>query len=133
MSIRTRWRFVLAVAALMLSISAAAADTAVATKWRPLGEAQGDCMAHAQMAIFRAGFDTATGGSQSMSGKHGDYTASIRCVADQRIVFFVLSGPSPETHDALSRRAVRPFLAGRRQHRKVSRRAAQAHRRWPSR
>ena len=96
MSIRTRWKFVLALVALMLSISAAEADTAVATKWRPLGEAQRDCMAHAQMAIFRAGFDTAAGGSETMSGKHGDYTASIRCVATQRIVFFVMSGPSPD-------------------------------------
>ena len=54
-------------------------------------------MAHAQMAIFRAGFDKSAPGSQSMSGKHGDYTASIRCLAEQRIVFFVTSGPSPET------------------------------------
>ena len=53
-------------------------------------------MAHAQMAIFRAGFDKADPGSQSMSGKRGDYTASIRCIAEQRIVFFVMSGPSPE-------------------------------------
>ena len=77
--------------------STADADTAVATRWRSMGEAQNDCLSHAQMAIFRAGFDNATGGSQSMSGKHGDYTASIRCVAEQRIVFFVLSGPSPAT------------------------------------
>ena len=78
-------------------VAGARADTAVATKWRIMGEAQNDCMAHAQMAIFRTGFETASGGSQSMSGKHGDYTASIRCIAEQRIVFFVLSGPSPET------------------------------------
>ena len=76
--------------------TAAAADTAVATKWRVLGEPQGDCMAHAQMAIFRAGFDKTDPGSQSMSGKRGDYTASIRCIAEQRIVFFVMSGPSAE-------------------------------------
>jgi hypothetical protein len=77
--------------------SGAAADTAVATKWKPLGEAQGDCMAHARMAIFRSGFDASDPSSQSMSGKHGDYTASIRCIADQRIVLFVAAGPSAET------------------------------------
>ena len=90
---RSLLAFLLAVAC----ASAAMADTAIATKWRLMGEAQRDCMAHAQMAIFRTGFDSATGGSQSMSGKHGDYTASIRCIAEQRIVLFMLSGPSPET------------------------------------
>jgi hypothetical protein len=84
------------IAAVALS-SVASADTAIATRWKPLGEAQGDCMAHAQMAIFRAGFDKSEPGSQSMSGKHGEYSASIRCVAGQRIVFFVTSGPSAET------------------------------------
>ena len=97
MSVQTRWKFVPAFLAIVLATSTAAADTAVATKWKPLGEAQNDCMAHAQMAIFRAGFDAADPGSQSMSGKHGDYTASIRCMADQRIVIFVSAGPSAET------------------------------------
>ena len=76
--------------------SAAHADTSVATRWKPLAEAQGDCMAHAQMAIWRAGFDKSEPGSQTMSGKHGDYTASIRCIADQRVVFFITAGPSAE-------------------------------------
>ena len=97
MNVQTQMKFVLAVIALLMTASAAAAETAVATKWKPLGEAQGNCMAHAQMAIFRAGFDKADPGSETMSGKKGDYTASIRCVASQRIVFFVTSGPSPDT------------------------------------
>jgi hypothetical protein len=86
----------LALAALAAASTTAPAETAVATRWRPLGEAQSDCMAHAQMAIWRAGFDKGDAGSQSMSGKRGDYTASIRCMADQRIVFFVTAGPSAE-------------------------------------
>ena|SRR6186997_2877334 len=77
--------------------SFALADTAVATKWRLVGEAQGDCMNHAAMALFRAGFDKSEPGSQTMSGKYGDYTASIRCISEQRIVFFVMSGPSAAT------------------------------------
>jgi hypothetical protein len=32
-----------------------------------------------------------------MSGKRGDYTASIRCISAQRMVFFVMSGPSADT------------------------------------
>ena len=97
MSACTRWKFVLAVAATITAVPMAAADTAIATRWKPLGEAQGNCMAHAQMALFRAGFDKANPGSETMSGKKGDYTASIRCVATSRIVFFVTSGPSPAT------------------------------------
>jgi hypothetical protein len=95
MNVQTQFKFVLPLAA-MLAASVANADTAVVTKWKPLGEAQVDCMAHAQMAIWRSGFDKSAPGSESMSGKKGDYTASIRCVATQRIVFFVMSGPSPD-------------------------------------
>lgn len=94
MMVHTRVGIALAAA---LACSPAHADTAVATKWRLVGEAQGDCMNHAAMAIFRLGFDKGTPGSQSMTGKKGDYTASIRCVSEQRIVFFVMSGPSPDT------------------------------------
>ena len=75
----------------------AMADTAIATRWKSMGESQTDCMAHAQMAIFRAGFDPRDPGSQSMSGKRGDYTASIRCLSEQRIVFFVIAGPLADT------------------------------------
>jgi hypothetical protein len=85
-----------AAAAAMVLSSAAVADTSITTRWRPLGEAQGDCMAHAQMAIWRSGFDQSDPGSQSMSGKRGEYTASIRCMADQRVVVFVTAGPSAE-------------------------------------
>ena len=81
---------------LCASMTYANAETAVATKWRLLGESQSECMGHARMAIFRAGFDPSEPGSQSMSGKRGEYTAAIRCIAEQRIVFFVMSGPSPE-------------------------------------
>jgi hypothetical protein len=85
--------------ALALGLAApagASADTAVATKWRLLGESQNDCLGHARSAIFRTGFDVTDPGSQSMSGKRGEYTASIRCVAEQRMVFFVMSGPSAD-------------------------------------
>jgi hypothetical protein len=71
------------ISALTLS-SATTADTAIATRWKPLGETQNDCMAHAQMAIWRSGFDKSDPSSQSMSGKRGEYTASIRCMADRR-------------------------------------------------
>jgi len=73
----------------------ALAGPAVATRWRDLGESQNNCLGHAAAALFKAGFDAGDFGSQSRTGRRGDYTASIRCVADRRIVFFVLSGPEP--------------------------------------
>src|SRR5215216_4907682 len=81
----------------MSASTTAIADTAIATKWRPIALDQGDCMSYARMAIFRLGFDKSEPGSQTMSGKRGDYTASIRCLSEERLVFFILAGPSPET------------------------------------
>src|SRR6478609_2234599 len=75
----------------------AVAETAIATKWRPMALDQADCMSYARMAIFRSGFEKSEPGSQTMSGKRGDYTASIRCLSEQGIVFFIVAGPSPET------------------------------------
>lgn len=75
----------------------AVADTSIATKWLPMALDQTDCMSYARMAIFRSGFEKSEPGSQTMSGKRGDYTASIRCLSEQRIVFFIVAGPSPET------------------------------------
>ena len=72
------------------------ADTSIGTKYRPMALDQGNCMSYARMAIFRLGFDKSEPGSQTMSGKKGEYTASIRCVSDAQLVFFVLAGPSPE-------------------------------------
>ena len=73
------------------------ADTAIGTKWRPIALDQGSCMSYARMAIFQLGFYKADPGSQTMSGKKGEYTASIRCVSDSQLVFFIIAGPSPET------------------------------------
>ena len=74
----------------------ATADTAIGTKWRPIALGQGDCMSYARNAIFRLGFDKSDPGSQTMSGKKGEFTASIRCVSDAQLVFFIVAGPSPE-------------------------------------
>jgi hypothetical protein len=95
MRIRT---ILLACCLIVMSASATAvADTAIATKWRPIALDQGDCMSYARTAIFRLGFEKSEPGSQTMSGKRGDYTASIRCLSEERVVFFVMAGPSPET------------------------------------
>ena len=43
-----------------------------------------------QRSSASSGFDVGDFGSQSRTGRYGDYTASIRCVATSSIVFFVL-------------------------------------------
>ena len=92
-----RIRTVLLACSLSVMSASAVADTAVATKWRPIALDQTDCMSYARMAIFRLGFDKAEPGSQTMSGKRGDYTASIRCLTEERVVIFIVAGPSPGT------------------------------------
>jgi hypothetical protein len=72
---------------------AAGADTAVATRWRQMQLDQDNCVSWARMAIFRTGFEKAEPGSQTMSGKKGEFTASIRCLSEQRMIFFVVAGP----------------------------------------
>ena len=91
-----RIRIVLLACCLFLTSAAASADTAIATKWRPIALDQGDCMSYARMAIFRLGFYKSEPGSQTMSGKKGEYTASIRCLSNERLVFFIIAGPSPD-------------------------------------
>jgi hypothetical protein len=76
---------------------AAIADTAIATRWRQMRLDQDDCMSYARLAIFRTGFEKAEPGSQTMSGKKGEYTASIRCLAEQQMIFFVVAGPDSGT------------------------------------
>jgi hypothetical protein len=95
MSIGTRGGLALALLAATPAI--AAADITIATRWKAMSESARDCLGHAQMAIFRAGFDPRDPGSQTMSGKRGDTIASIRCVPEQRVVFFVVAGPFAET------------------------------------
>jgi hypothetical protein len=77
--------------------SAAVADTSIATRWRQMQLDQENCMSYARLAIFRTGFEKADPGSQTMSGKKGNFTASIRCLADQRMIFFVVAGPDANT------------------------------------
>jgi hypothetical protein len=85
--------FACPVVAALTASPAAHADTAVATRWRQMQLDQGNCVSWARMAIFRTGFEKAEPGSQTMSGKKGQFTASIRCLSEQRMVFFVIAGP----------------------------------------
>jgi hypothetical protein len=86
-----------AVIAAASAAPAAIADTAIATRWRQMRLDQENCMSYARLAIFRTGFEKADPGSQTMSGKKGEYTASVRCLAEQQMIFFVVAGPDART------------------------------------
>jgi hypothetical protein len=85
------------------------AGPAIATRWRLTGEARDECLGHAFEAIRRAGFEPLSPASESMIGRRGDYTASIRCVTDQRVVFFVTAGPDPGETERLMEAIYRLF------------------------
>src|SRR5262245_20796393 len=89
--------FACSVIAAVSAPPAASADTAIATRWRQMRLDQDNCMSYARLAIFRSGFEKADPGSQTMSGKKGEYTASIRCLSEQQMVFFIVAGPDAGT------------------------------------
>ena len=100
------------IVALMVALAAAApavAGPTVATKWRITGESRNDCLGHAEQAIRRAGFEPLNPGSESMMGRRGDYTAAVRCVTEQGMVFFVTAGPSPAETNRLLEAIYRVF------------------------
>lgn len=109
MKTQSHVRLAAAILASVVGVSAAAADTAVATRWRITGEPRNECLGHADEAIRRAGFKPIAPGSESMMGRRGDYTAAVRCVTEQRIVFFVTAGPDPGEANRLLEAIYRVF------------------------
>ena len=100
---------VIAVLATLSLADTLLAGPAVATRWRITGEPRDECLGHAFEAIKRAGFEPLAPGSESMMGRRGDYTAAIRCITEQRVVFFVTAGPDPAETDRLMDAIYRVF------------------------
>jgi len=95
-------RAILGVAAAIAVVSPAIAGPAVATRWAEAKMPQDDCLKRAEAAIERAGFGKLERTTQSRYGTRDDYTAAIRCVVDNGIVFFIASGPSRTVTDELA-------------------------------
>jgi hypothetical protein len=81
-------------AAAVLAATSAQAGPAVTTQWTETTLTQEECLERAENAVGKAGFGQLERVGQSRFGTRGDYTASIRCVADKNLVFFVVAGPS---------------------------------------
>ncbi|HEY4635871.1 MAG TPA: hypothetical protein VIG92_04875 [Rhodospirillales bacterium] len=93
---------VLGLATMAALAPAALAGPAVATRWNDVRIPQDECLRRAEDAIRGAGFGRLERTQQSRYGTRGDYTAAIRCVTDNNIVFFIASGPSRSEADRLS-------------------------------
>jgi len=86
----------LGIAAFASATSAQAAPT-ISTRWKDLTMSQEDCLQRAESALSTSSFGRLERTPQSRYGTRGDYTAAIRCVAENKIVFFIVGGPSRET------------------------------------
>ena len=72
----------------------AQASTAITTQWNDTTLSQSECLKRAETAIRRGGFDSLAHTQESRHGVRGDYSVSIRCMAEKGVVFFVVAGPS---------------------------------------
>lgn len=99
-----RWRR-LAGAALVATLCAAPqalAGPAVATRWQEATVSQNECLQRAENAIRRSGFGRLERTQQSRYGSLDDYTAAIRCIVSNRLVIFIVSGPSRNQSDQMA-------------------------------
>ena len=78
------------------------AGPAVATRWAETKLPQADCLERAEWAIKRSGFGRIERTEQSRYGTHDGYTAAIRCIVDNSVVFFIVSGPERGESDGLA-------------------------------
>jgi hypothetical protein len=78
------------------------AGPAVSTRWNNVRMSQDQCLRKAEDAIRQAGFGRLERTEQSRYGTRGDYTAAVRCVSENNIVFFIASGPSRGEADQLA-------------------------------
>ncbi|MGC9526740.1 MAG: hypothetical protein ACP5D7_14495 [Limnospira sp.] len=79
---------------LLLSVNAAdAVPPAIITSWQETLLTERQCLQRAEIALRDAGFSESFEiVEQSIFGNRGEYTASIRCLSDQEIVFFIVVG-----------------------------------------
>jgi hypothetical protein len=98
-------RFAALAAGALLSVvlaQAALAGPAVATRWQVANIDQQECLKRAEAAITGTGFGRLERTEQSRYGTRDKYTAAVRCVTSNGIVFMIVSGPDRKLADAMS-------------------------------
>jgi len=75
---------------------------AIITSWQETLLSERQCLQRAEIALRDAGFsDSFDIVQQSVFGNRGEYTASIRCIPDKEMVFFVVVGCDYEERERL--------------------------------
>ena len=82
--------------AALAGATSALAGPAISTRWKEITMSQDDCLFQAEAAIRASGFEQIERTPQSRYGTRGDYTAAVRCVVENKLVFFIVGGPSRE-------------------------------------
>ncbi len=91
----------------------ALAGPAVATRWQQTDMTQDECLKRAEDAISRTGFENLERTGQSRYGSVADYTAAVRCITGNGIVFFIVSGPSLAQANGMAGILFQNFDAGK--------------------
>ena len=85
---------VLAGIAIWLFVPVAYAGPAIASDWAQLEVPQAECFARGEAAIRRMMPGEITRTRYSRFGQDAEYTISVRCVEEMRVVLFLASGPA---------------------------------------
>jgi hypothetical protein len=86
------------------------AGPSINTRWQDTTRGQRELLRAAERAIKAAGFTRNFSiDGQSVFEGSGDYFASIRCVASNQIVFFVVTGPDVKECAQLTTRIAETF------------------------
>ena len=75
--------------------------TTMSTAWGEIAITQEKCLTKAEIAMRNGGFSKGLEvvGNSSVFADRGAYIGSIRCIASEKIVFFVVAGPSGDRVD----------------------------------
>ena len=112
-----RFSFRAAVAAVLTIATAAPAlalgdGPAIASDWADLTIPQGECFAKGEAAIQRMGFGDIERTKYSRFGTRDDYTVSVRCIEEKRLVLFLAAGRDRVKANALQLNLQRNYLKG---------------------
>ena len=87
--------------AVVLFCQSAVAGPAVTTEWIEARMSLESCKQRVEDSLRKAGVREVDPKKFTVFAHHGEYTAAIRCLPDQGIVFFIISGPRLQNADNL--------------------------------
>ena len=82
--------------AILTAANSAALATWLSTGWDDTELSKEACLDRAEAAIQSAGFRITQRTEWSRFGVRGEYTVSVRCIPEKKLVFFIGGGPEGE-------------------------------------